>query len=192
MSELVREVFDHGLRYADFKTAMRENRDVIAQVEESVVLDPKALEALAQPLRALAIAEDWCRDSVDNLPIVAKLAEASGKLDLRVFTKADNPELMAAFLKEGKYESLPVFAFFDSDFHELGRFIERPDSVTELRARLKRERGGSEVPMSLLPDDQKAAARTLIENIRLETRPFATAEVQRELAAIFRRAKPSP
>jgi len=189
---LVGSLFDSGRRYGEWKAAMRENQEVIAEVEGEIELSPSAEEALrrlARPLRALAIAEDWCRDSVDNLPIVAALAEASGKLDLRVFTKAEHPELMALFLKEGKYESLPVFAFFDEDWRELGRFIERPDSVTELRARLKRERGGPDMPMSQLPEAERARVRGLIEDIRRETRAFATAELQRELTAIFERAR---
>lgn len=177
--DLLRSRFDHGLDYAGYKATMRENRDVIDTVEDQVVLDHSCLEALSalpRPIRAIAIVEDWCRDSVDNLPMLALLAEASGKLDLRIFSKDEHPDLMALYLKEGKYESLPVFAFLEEDFEEIGRFIERPDSVTELRARLKRERGAP----------QAAAPRELVEAIRRETRPFATAEVQRELTDIFK------
>ena len=186
--DLLRRRFVDGVRYATFKAAMRENRDTIEQIERDVALDPDCLErlrALPEPLRALAIAEDWCRDSIDNLPIVARLAETSGKLDLRVFTKEQAPELMALYLKDGKYESLPVFVLFDGEFNEVGRFIERPDSVTELRAQLRRERGDSKLPMSQLPEDQLAANRKLIEDIRIETRAYCTAEVQRELGKIF-------
>jgi hypothetical protein len=189
--ELLHRQFAHGQPYEDYKSTMRENRDIITAVEREVRLDAACLEALTAlpgPIRALAIVEDWCRDSVDNLPILARLAEASGKLDLHVFSKDQHPDLMALYLKEGKYESLPVFAFLDGDFNELGRFIERPDSVTELRARLKREHGAPPAPLSQLAEDQRAPVRQMIEDIRVETRPFATAEVQRELRPIFTRA----
>jgi thioredoxin family protein len=167
---------------------MRENRDVVAQVEREITLDRaclEALERLREQLRVLVLAEDWCRDSVDNLPILMALAVASGKLDVRIFSKEQAPELMALYLKDGKYESLPVFVFLADDFSEIGRFIERPDTVTELRGRLKRERGGSDLPMSALPDQERATVRQLIEEIRLETRPIATAEVQRCLTTLF-------
>lgn len=188
--QLLASRFEQGLSYEAYKATMRENRDVVAAVEREVQVDDDCVEALrARPrcLRTLAIVEDWCRDSVDNLPIVAALAAASGKLDLRVFGKDANPDLMALYLKEGKYESLPVFVFLGPDFDELGRFIERPDRVTELRDRLKKERGAPKAPLSELPADQRAGVRQLIEDIRIETRPFATAQVQRELTDIFRR-----
>jgi len=34
--------------------------------------------------------------------------------------------VMDQFLKRGLYRSIPVFAFFDDDMHELARFIEQP------------------------------------------------------------------
>jgi hypothetical protein len=41
---------------------------------------------------------------------------------------------MQPYLKEGKYQSIPVFVFYDSDWNELGHFIERPADVTKLMA----------------------------------------------------------
>ena len=52
---------------------------------------------------------------------------------LRCFIKADVPDLATRYLNHGRFESLPVFAFFDADWNEVGVFIERPVAVTERR-----------------------------------------------------------
>ena len=43
------------------------------------------------------------------------------------------PDLATRYLNHGRFESLPVFAFFDADWNEVGVFIERPVAVTERR-----------------------------------------------------------
>ena len=46
---------------------------------------------------------------------------------------------MSQWLNQGQFKSIPVFAFFDEDWKEVGVLIERPASVTELRAKKRRE-----------------------------------------------------
>jgi hypothetical protein len=174
--------FSEGLTYEQFKARMKENRDQIEAVEREVSLDPAdlaAFETLPEALKVLVIGEDWCRDTIDNLPILSRLAQASGKLEVRIFTRDDNQDLMNLYLKDGKYQSLPVFVFFDGAFRELGRFIERPDSVTALRAQRRSE---------LLAARPGIEKDELNDIIRLETRPMANQEVVRELRAIVAKA----
>ena len=69
---------------------------------------------------------------ISGLPVVGKLAEASGKLNLRVFLRDQNLDLMDQYLKNGEFRSIPVFAIFDENFNELGNMKERPESVTAM------------------------------------------------------------
>ena len=66
----------------------------------------------------MVLAEDWCGDVIANLPLLGELAQASGKLNLRVFLRDQNLDIMDQYLKEGKFRSIPVFAFFDQDFSQ--------------------------------------------------------------------------
>ncbi len=59
-----------------------------------------------------------------HVPFVAKLVEATPGVDLRVFLRDQNPDLMDQYLKKGLYRSIPVIAFFDAEMNELARFIE--------------------------------------------------------------------
>jgi len=134
---VTRDELNAGLSYQAYKDSMTRNRERLEANERSVVIDPADLAAfknLPEPLEVLVIVEDWCGDVIANLPIVGRLAADSGKLNLHCFARDQHEDLMNRYLKEGKYKAIPVFAFFDQNLNELGHFIERPDSVTNLRA----------------------------------------------------------
>jgi hypothetical protein len=183
--------FDTGLTYDAFKAAMTRNLDRIKANEEKVSLDPDTLrffKGLPRPIKVVALAEDWCGDVIANLPVLGVLARESGKLDVRIFYRDQNLDLMERWLNQGKFQSIPVFAFFDDDFRELGHWIERPASVTELRAKKRKEvfakdpaYGSPDAPIDQLPEDVRGRLQADLQKMRDETTTFANSEVQREL-----------
>ncbi len=185
------ERFAGGLTYDAFKAGMTRNRDRLEENERRVELDAatvRAFRALARPLNVVVLAEDWCADVIANLPVLGRLAREVGTLNVRIFYRDQNLDLMARWLNQGKYQSIPVFAFFDEGFRELGHWIERPASVTELRARKRREIfaahpefGSPDAPVDQLPEDVRARLQEELASMREATIPFANAEVQREL-----------
>jgi len=113
------ERFAQGLTYEAYKARMTRNQARFEASERGVEFDPADLtfvKGLPRPLRVLVLAEDWCGDVIDNLPVLGRLAAESGKLDVRVFPRDENPDLMDEYLKEGQFRSIPVFVFFDQDF----------------------------------------------------------------------------
>jgi len=191
---VTREQFERGLTYEQWKAQMTRNQERHDANERDLKLsddDLAAFKRLKKPVNVLAIGEDWCGDVIANLPIVGRIAAESGKLNLRVFLRDQNEELMNQFLKEGKYKSIPVIAFFDDDFNELGRWIERPESVTQLREQKRREIyeknpefGSPSDPVDKLPEEARIRLTQAISQMREETKPFADSEVVRELRAI--------
>lgn len=128
-----RERFDQGLTVEQYKRQMTRNRDVFEANEASATLRPEDMaffKELPHVVNTLVITEDWCGDALANVPVLAKLAEQTGKLNLRLFLRDQNLDLADQYLKEGKYRSVPVFVFFDDDMRELGHFIERPAQAT--------------------------------------------------------------
>jgi hypothetical protein len=98
---------------------------------------------------------------------------------------------MDQYLKEGKYKSIPAVVFLDEDFNELGRWIERPASVTKLRAEktqaLHRDNpdfGSPGDPPDKLPEDARIRLTQAIAQMRDETKSFADHEVVRELGEL--------
>lgn len=79
-------------------------------------------------LSALCIGEDWCPDVWRGVPVIAKIAEATG-LPVRFFARDENKDIMAEFLKDGEFESIPTIVFYDRDWNYLGHWIERADDA---------------------------------------------------------------
>ena len=81
-------------------------------------------------LKAFVIGEDWCPDVWRGLPVMSKVAEASG-MEVRYFMRDQNKDIMAEFLKNGEFESIPVAVFYDRDHNYLGHWIERAKLADE-------------------------------------------------------------
>src|SRR5262245_559846 len=113
------ERFAEGMTYEAYKEQMTRNRERFESNEQTVELsadDIAFFAQLAQPLHVVVLAEDWCGDVVNNLPILGRLAAESGKLDMRVFLRDQNLDIMDQYLKDGKFRSIPLFVFFDEAF----------------------------------------------------------------------------
>ena len=195
---VTRERFESGMTYDEWKAGMTRNQERYALLEGRVEIAPEDLAAftnLPRPLNVLVIAEDWCGDVINNVPVLGRLAAESGTLELRVFLRDQHPDLMDQYLNQGTYKSIPVFAFFDDEFRELGRWIERPASVTEARERRRREIyaqnpefGSPDAPIDQLPEEARTRLAGLVADMREELMPFSNREVIRELREIVERA----
>ncbi len=80
-------------------------------------------------VKALIIGEDWCPDVWRGLPVLARIAEASG-MEVRMFMRDQNKDIMAEFLKNGEFESIPAIVFYDGNHRYLGHWIERSPVAT--------------------------------------------------------------
>ena len=125
--------FEQGLTLEQYVAQMTVNKERFIRALGQAVLPPGATRVLAcpgDPTRVLVITEDWCGTSLAYIPLVVKLAEHGG-LDLRIFLRDTNADLMDQYLNRGLFRSIPVFVFFDGDMKEVARFIERPPKITE-------------------------------------------------------------
>jgi hypothetical protein len=182
------------MTYEGFKARMTRNQERFAASERAVELRDDDLEVfrrLPRPLNVLVLAEDWCGDVIDNLPVLGRLAEGSGKLNVRVFPRDENPDLMDQYLNRGAFRSIPVFVFFDEQFNEIGHFIERPASVTSARAGRRTaiyaehpEFGAPDAPVASLPEEARVRLTEALAASRSEAKPAENAEVVRVLREI--------
>jgi hypothetical protein len=97
------------------------------------------------PAKILVLSEDWSSDCRRDVPMLARVAEATG-MELRIFDRdgetfgksADpmaepgrgtNADIMAEFMNEKngrRYQSIPVVVFYDRDLRYLYHYIELP------------------------------------------------------------------
>jgi len=124
---VTRERFEQGLTLQQYIDHMSVNRERFVEAVEDVTIRPdeaKILDRFPGTRRVLVISEDWCGTCLAHVPFVAKLVEGRADIDMRLFPRDANLDLMDQYLKKGRYRSIPVFAFFDEQMNELGRFLE--------------------------------------------------------------------
>ena len=84
-------------------------------------------------LRLVMIAEDWCMDTNNTAPFLARFADAVPGVELRILLRDANPDVMNRYLTNGA-RSIPVVIVMDEHFRELGHWGPRP---SELQAWVK-------------------------------------------------------
>ena len=191
-----KEQFSQGMTYDEYKAQMTRNKEKFEENERTVQLKPGDIDALKKgpKVNALVLTEDWCGDALANVPILGRLAKETGRFDIRVFLRDQHEDLTSQYMN-GEFKSIPVFAFFDDTFRELGRWIERPASVTERRKKRRAEVfasdsrfGSPDSPVDQLPETVRADLMAALQAMRDEMRPFADGEVVREIRELVTKA----
>ena len=140
--------FESGLTYAEYVGRIQRNREKFDyNYRETVLTDDdvaafRSLNARAEgPAKVLALGEDWCPDVFRGLPVMARIAEAAG-MEMRVFPRDDNLDIMGEFLNHGESQSIPTFVFYTSDHRCIAHWIERPAKANaEMGEVMKRYEG---------------------------------------------------
>ena len=128
---MTKERFAQGMTVHQYIDQMSMNQARFLAALDSVAIaagDVGVLERFAAARRILVITEDWCGAAIASLPFVVKLVEKAPRIEMQIFLRDANPDLMDQYLKNGLYRSIPVFVFFDEDMNELARFIEQRPS----------------------------------------------------------------
>jgi hypothetical protein len=135
------ERFAQGLTIPEYVAQMRTNQDAFARLLAEAPVRPEdrdALCALERKIKILVITEDWCPDSLRTIPVMARLVDGLPHVEMRVFLRDDNPDVMDQYLKRGQFRAIPVFAVFDEEMNEVGRMIEaKMNVVGQLRTLLQ-------------------------------------------------------
>lgn len=126
-----------GISYKEWMEQIDRNQDKFEQNYEGTEIsaeDAAAIKATMAkpngPVTMMAIGEPWCPDVFRGLPVAAKLAEATG-LDLKIFFRDQNIDIMDEFLYKGEFQSIPTFVFYDKDMNELGVWHERAQKARD-------------------------------------------------------------
>jgi len=129
---LARPILNHDLYVALYKR-------VTIPIEISA-----RVEALGGHWHLLVLSEDWCGDSVNIVPIIAKLTESVSNMDVRILKRDENLDIMDAHLT-GTSRSIPIVILLNQKFQECGWWGPRPRALQQW----VREKG------MLLPKDER-------------------------------------
>jgi len=126
------ERFAAGLTWEQYREHIKRNREKFQYNYAETALrdeDVEAFRSLAVrpdgPAKVLALGEDWCPDVFRGLPVMVRIAEAAG-MELRIFPRDDNLDIMNEFLNRGESQSIPTFVFYTRDHRYIAHWIERP------------------------------------------------------------------
>jgi hypothetical protein len=186
-----------GLTLAQFVEKMTAYQDEMRRRLDEVALsdaDCAELARLNQPVHALVMTEDWCPDSLMNVPILARVVEAAPGMDMRIFIRSRSPDL-EAYCQARDVRCIPVFTFLDAAFDEIGTWLERPQAAHERLEAWKAahpEFDSTHRDPTLSRREHGARRRALLQSLPLEMEGWYAeglqAETVKELKALLAEA----
>lgn len=99
-----------------------------------------SLSNLSKGFTILAIAEGWCGDAAQILPIINKVAEASDKINFKIVLRDENEDLMNQYLTNGS-KSIPKVLILDQENNVLESWGPRPAVATQMVVDYKAQNG---------------------------------------------------
>jgi len=153
---ITKEIIDRGYKYLQYRKLiddlLREGKTTGNNHSESLIeytkvnvqrmnrLDKttdinenlkKEIANLEKKLIWVILAEAWCGDVAQNLPVIAKIADLSQNIELKLILRDENLEVMDEYLTDGG-RSIPKLICLDPDtLEELGTWGPRPAEVQE-------------------------------------------------------------
>lgn len=134
-----RNEWEQGLSLDALISRMTVNQETMQRRTRTLNLTQAEIQRLRDltiPRKLLVMTEEWCSDCLMNLPILARLAEASEKLEIRFFIRKDWPQLRTFFNTREVY-SLPTLQIMDEAFNPLMVWVERPQAAHQSLAAWK-------------------------------------------------------
>jgi hypothetical protein len=143
MGEIVldfRKLWDEALTFEEFVAACKAEHCGLWQGVYNLARVPEwATAAIPSGTRRklLVIAEDWCGDASNTVPILARFVSQTPGFELRVIMRDQYPEVMNQYLTNGS-RSIPIVIALDDEHTEIGHWGPRP---TELQSWVMANRG---------------------------------------------------
>ena len=120
------------------------NETRMNRLDKTIKIDAtvaEQLKGLQNEYTWLVLAEGWCGDAAQILPIINKMALETDKIDLRIVFRDENDDLMNHFLTN-KGKAIPKLIIIDKATSEvIAHWGPRPKGATALIADYKNEHG---------------------------------------------------
>jgi thioredoxin family protein len=126
-------LFSQGVTFADFLENARARRDEWRSNYNDATVSAALISrvrALPTKRHLLVVAEDWCADSLNTVPYIARLVDGGPeRLDMRIINRDTGKSLMEAHLTPDGRTATPTVAILDENWRLIGAWVERPASV---------------------------------------------------------------
>jgi hypothetical protein len=150
--------WDRALTYEQFVKESKEHCQLWTGVYRMARIPDWAIDrvaALGEQFRVMVLAEDWCGDASNSVPVLAKWAELAPNVELRILRRDEHPEVMDRYLTDGA-RSIPVAVLLTHSMEELGSWGPRP---AELQALVMEQRRAGRTKQDYYPDVRRWYAK---------------------------------
>lgn len=134
-SERLKELFDGGATFDELLRRPKTNTELWDSIYARATISSDSIARAADIPAAwhlLVISEDWCGDSVNILPVIARLTECAPSVDMRIIGRDNNPDLMSEHLTgPSGSRSVPVVILLDEEYVERAWWGPRPLPLQE-------------------------------------------------------------
>ena len=127
-------IYAEGITFEAFLDAADRRRDTWhTNYERAEVPDDVLERAAAIPgnWRVLVIAEDWCGDSANTIPYLARLMEQVDGFEMRVVNSEVGAPVAKTHLTPDGRPATPTVVILDSEGRDVGCWVERPAALQE-------------------------------------------------------------
>ncbi|HAC09492.1 MAG: thiol reductase thioredoxin [Phycisphaeraceae bacterium] len=142
-TELLSTTHAAGLDFVDYVATDPTRAPDWLAIHEQVTLTPSQrtlIEGFVRRLNVVVVSGTWCGDCVQQGPLLARIAEASNRIDLRWVDRDEHPAL-ASSLRINGGDRVPVAVFMNEFFEPVSILGDR--TLTRYRAIAARNLGPS-------------------------------------------------
>lgn len=165
------ERWDQAMSYDQYVGQMTVRQDEYRRnFDATRILDRDRAHFGGTPLRVLILTEDWCSDSAQFVPPVARLADELNNFEIRFLLRNEHEDLADGYRDQTGRQPIPVVIIMDANGNELGALLERPAEVTARMA--------AETRRFAQENDQLDGIRRTYANMPPETREAVSANIR--------------
>src|SRR6478735_2016643 len=164
------EQSDDLLNYSQLNETRMNRLDKTLQLTDEV---KKELHNIKREYIWLVISEGWCGDAAQVLPIINKMAEEAGKIELKIVFRDENDDLMKHFMTNGR-NAIPKLIIVDRETAGIkGNWGDRPRGAVEIIENYKAKNGavdqkGKEQLQMWYLNDKGISTQNEIVNLMLD------------------------
>ncbi|SDZ01925.1 thioredoxin family protein [Bacillus sp. 166amftsu] len=124
-----------GISFNTYVNNMTVNQYELLHIYNNFLIPNELLPVLEERQndgwRVIVLTADWCGDALLCVPVMKRICEVSN-IEMKLFIRDENLELMDQYLTNGAARAIPIFIFINKDGKEQAVWGPRAPKVQEL------------------------------------------------------------
>ena len=129
------------LNYSLLNDKRMDRLDKTLKISEEI---SNSINSLKDNFTFLVIAEGWCGDAAQIVPVLNKISEISSKIEVKIVLRDENEALMNLYLTNGS-KSIPKILIVDNQNNVVNSWGPRPSIASKMVLDYKEQNGSLDV-----------------------------------------------